>query len=88
MKRRVPFSFVIRSVRGLGISWTDRKWLVGPPRAISWTIFGKLTDKWGDDRVMFFASQTDQGVEVINVAVGVGHQVLGSHLQFHLDSLA
>jgi hypothetical protein len=59
-----------------------------PSQAGGTIFFGQLTDKWGDDRVMFFASQTDQGVEVINVAVGVGHQVLWSHLQFHLDSLA
>ena len=47
-----------------------------------------LTDKWSDERVMFFASQTYQGVEVIDVAVGICHQVLWSHLQFNLDSFA
>lgn len=74
----------------IGRQWhfLDGSKVVGPPRLEELYFLGKLTDKWGDDRVMFFASQTDQGVEVINVAVGVGHQVLWSHLQFHLDSLA
>ena len=43
------------------------------------------TDEWRDERVVLFASQRHQRIQMIDVAVGIGDQQLGSHLQFHLD---
>lgn len=45
------------------------------------------TDERRYERVVFFASQPGDGVQVIDVAVGIGDQILGPHLQLDLNAL-
>lgn len=46
-----------------------------------------LTDERSDERVKLVARQAHQSGQVIDVAVGVGHEVLGTHFQLDLDAL-
>ena len=70
-----------RRMRGLGVAeaFGQSFWF--------WFRFW-LTDERSDERVVFLLDETPEGGQVIDVAVGVGQQQLGTHLQLHLDAFA